>query len=192
METGIPMEDLEEGIRGGLLPAERSQTIGDFMIKRDDLLKFVKLSKGTTKFTKLNLNKKILIIDDEVNFANIMKYELERDKRMTVKTATYGKDGMSLARIFKPDVYLIDFMLPDITGDKILAELDQLRKATKAKVVVYSAHSEDAMFKVEGFQERLKTLGADAFISKTGGMKPLIAKLYELVVMEPPQKSVKL
>jgi DNA-binding response OmpR family regulator len=60
--------------------------------------------------------RRVLIIDDEINFANIMKLELGRDPRIEAKFATWGRDGVMMAENYKPDLCLIDFMLPDITA----------------------------------------------------------------------------
>ena len=91
---------------------------------------------------------------------------------------------MLLAKRFKPDIVLIDFMLPDITGDKVLEELRSMQQSKNVKVLVYSAHTEEAVRQVPNLEQRLSELGADAFISKSSGMKPLVAKIYKDLGLE--------
>jgi len=182
-EAGVSIDEIKDAINGGILPAELSQNVGDFIIKQADLIAYIRLVKGKEPSSETNL-KRVLIIDDEFNFANLMKLELERGKQIEAKTATYGKDGLLLAKRFKPDIVLIDFMLPDITGDKVLEELRSMQQSKNVKVLVYSAHTEEAVRQVPNLEQRLSELGADEFISKSSGMKPLVAKIYKDLGLE--------
>lgn len=179
--TGISEEEIKTAIESGVIPAELSQNIGDYLIKHDDLMAYAKFVAGKKSTAEIITTKKVLIIDDEFNFANIMKLEFERDARFEGKIATYGKDGILLAKKFCPDVILIDFMLPDITGEKVLEELRNIRQTRNTKVIVYSTHTEEAIKRIPNLLERLNSLGADQFISKSNGMKPLVAKVYQIL-----------
>ena len=120
--TGIRAQELLTAIREGLIRATHLQNTGSYEIPHGDLMHYAKVRGKGAAASSPNL-KKILIIDDEVNFANIMRLELERDSRIQAKYATWGRDGIRLAREFQPDLILLDFRLPDINGDQVLAEV---------------------------------------------------------------------
>lgn len=176
---GRPEDDLRNAIRAGVLNAQLSHNIGDYLIRAEDLARYLKLG-GAAAGAKF----KILVIDDEVNFANIVKMELERDVRFTVKYASWGRDGTRVAEEFQPDLCLIDFMLPDATGEQVLEAIRSLRQAKKTRVVVYSAHTREAVQQHPDLEERLRRLGADEFMSKSAGLRALIVKAYAMLGLE--------
>lgn len=71
--------------------------------------------------------KKILIIDDEADFANTVKLSLERTGEFEVKTENKGSEGHITAKEFRPDLILLDVMMPDADGgdvaDRIRADI---------------------------------------------------------------------
>ena len=96
-----------------------------------------------------------------------------RDGRFDVKTATTGYDAGLLTESFKPHLIILDFMLPDITGDDVLAAI-QSHRDRRMKMVVYSVHTRDAIKQHPNLEARLMELGADEFLSKSAGMRALI------------------
>ncbi len=181
--AGVSEDELRCAIKDGLLRADLHQNTGEYSVDSMDLTDYLRRSRhmlpssGTRK-------RKVLIIDDEINFANIMKIELERDPRIEAKFATWGKDGVMMAENYAPDLCLIDFMLPDITGDQVLAALRDLRNLRKTKMVVYSAHTREAIRQHPNLEARLAELGADEFLSKSGGMRALIVKCYQMLGLD--------
>jgi DNA-binding response OmpR family regulator len=69
--------------------------------------------------------KKILIIDDEEYFCRVLKKSLESRGNFSVSTATRGSDGIRLAKQQKPDLILLDIMIPDIAGTHVAEELSE-------------------------------------------------------------------
>jgi DNA-binding response OmpR family regulator len=67
--------------------------------------------------------KRILIIDDEENFCKLVKMNLELDVDFTVETATEGKKGIELAKKFKPDIIILDIMMPKMSGFEVLEKI---------------------------------------------------------------------
>jgi CheY-like chemotaxis protein len=189
--SGLEEKEVREAISQGILPAEISQNIGDFIIKRKDLIPFIKARKQLKLTTEIFTKKRVLIIDDEINFANLLKLELERDIRFEAKAAGHGRDGLVLARDFSPHLILLDFMLPDITGDKFLEELQKLRKEKEIKVIVYSAHTAQIIKQIPNLAGRLQELGADEFVSKSAGTRELLAKVYQYLGMDIKTRIVK-
>src|SRR2546425_5721161 len=140
--AGVSEDELRCAIKDGLLQGELLQNTGHWHISEDDLNLYMRRFRNTT-LNSGPRKRKILIIDDEINYANIMKLELERDPRLEAKFATWGKDGVKMAETYGPDLCLVDFMLPDITGDEVIAALHARRDTRGTKVVVYSAHTRE-------------------------------------------------
>ena len=182
----VPAPELRCAIKDGLLQAQFLQNTGEYHLADSELDLYMRRSRNAP-LTAGNRKKRVLIIDDEINFANIMKLELERDPRIEAKFATWGKDGVMMAESYKPDLCLIDFMLPDITGDDVLAAI-QSHRDRRMKMVVYSAHTRDAIKQHPNLEARLLELGADEFLSKSAGMRALIAKVFELLGLESTAK----
>jgi CheY-like chemotaxis protein len=185
---GRPEEEIRDAIRSGILPGELSHNVGDFLIQADDLANFLRMARSKSQLPE---RYRVLIIDDEVNFANIVKLELERDPRITVRYATWGRDGVRTAAEFQPDLCLIDFMLPDATGADVLQSIRELQTAKATKVVVYSAHTRDAIAQTPNLEERLRKLGADEFMSKSAGLRALIIKVYAMLGLATTTKVVR-
>jgi CheY-like chemotaxis protein len=180
--AGVSEDELRCAIKDGLLQAQFLQNTGEYHLANKELDLYMRRSRNTPLNTGTR-KRRVLIIDDEINFANIMKLELERDPRIEAKFATWGKDGVMMAESYKPDLCLIDFMLPDITGDDVMAAI-QSHRDRRMKMVIYSAHTREAIRQHPNLEARLTELGADEFLSKSAGMRALIAKVYELLGLE--------
>lgn len=174
--AGVSEDELKCAIRDGLLPATLNQATGGLSIRREHLEAYM---KALNVEPADNGNRRVLIIDDEINFGNLVKLDLQRDKRIQAKFATWGQDGITLAQSFRPHVILLDFMLPDATAEQVLDGIHDLRQHG-TKIIVYSAHTEAAVRGNPDLVERLKTLGADCFMDKTVGLKALVSRVYEL------------
>lgn len=177
--AGVSEDELRCAIKDGLLQAQFLQNTGEYHLANAELDLYLRRSRNTPLLTGLR-KRRVLIIDDEINFANIMKLELERDPRIEAKFATWGRDGVMMAESYKPDLCLIDFMLPDITGDDVLAAI-QGHRDRRMKMVVYSAHTREAIKQHPNLEARLMELGADEFLSKSAGMRALITKVFDLL-----------
>ena len=188
--AGVSEDELRCAIKDGLLQAEMLQNTGEYHLPDKELDLYLRRSRNTS-LTPGVRKRRVLIIDDEINFANIMKLELERDSRIEAKFATWGKDGVMMAESYKPDLCLIDFMLPDITGDDVLAAI-QSHRDRRMRMVVYSAHTREAIKQHPNLEARLMELGADEFLSKSAGMRALIAKVFELLGLEVQAKMRKI
>src|SRR5258706_11805715 len=187
--AGVSEDELRCAIKDGLLQAQFLQNTGEYHLANSELDLYMRRSRNTPLMTGIR-KRRVLIIDDEINFANIMKLELERDSRIEAKFATWGRDGVMMAESYKPDLCLIDFMLPDITGDDVLAAI-QGHRDRRMKMVVYSAHTREAIKQHPNLEARLLELGADEFLSKSAGMRALIAKVFELLGLDAGTKIIK-
>lgn len=173
-QAGVSVEEIRCAIASGAIQGVVSENTGMFMIDAKALDAYLKAHNHVAADVD---RKRVLIVDDEINFGNLIKLDLQRDKRIIAKFATWGRDGVRLAQEFRPHLILLDFMLPDTTGEAVLQELHALQATGGTKVIVYSAHAEAVVRDDPKLSERLRALGADGFISKTIGLKRLVAEV---------------
>jgi two-component system OmpR family response regulator len=67
--------------------------------------------------------KKILVVDDEASITRLLKLNLEKTGAYSVRTENEGTKTVEAAREFKPDLILLDVMMPDIDGGDVAARL---------------------------------------------------------------------
>lgn len=118
------------------------------------------------------MSKKILAIDDENDALLILKTALTSEG-YDVITATNGFDGVALAEEQKPDLVILDLLMPEMDGFEVLAQLKSSDTTGEIPVIVVSGVSE---------KEKIKnalTQGIDYFIMKPYDYNDLIAKVHE-------------
>lgn len=89
------------------------------------------------------MDKKILIIDDEEDFCFFVKKNLEAISNYEIITANKGKKGIQIARKEKPDLILLDIMMPGIDGFEVLKRLKANEKTQSISVIMLTAKDED-------------------------------------------------
>lgn len=87
--------------------------------------------------------KRILIIDDEVNFGRLIKLNLELTGGFKVSTATSGRQGIELAKKVKPDLILLDIFMPEMDGFETLERLKKDKDTTGIPVVMLTAKGDE-------------------------------------------------
>ena len=80
--------------------------------------------------------KRILLVDDEESLCRVLKLNLEETGEYEVKTETRGTRALAIARDFKPNLIILDFVMPDIDGGSLLNQL-QADNATKNIPVIF-------------------------------------------------------
>lgn len=108
-----------------------------------------------------------LVVDDEAPLAALVRSYLEREG-FEVETAGEGETGVRLARERRPDVIVLDLMLPGIDGLEVLT---QLRRETQAYVILLTAKA-DETDKVVGL-----AVGADDYLTKPFSPRELVARV---------------
>ncbi len=166
----ISEDEVRCAIGTGEIQATIAENLADYVIHEDEIKRF-----GLSITRSFSMEKKrVLIIEDEINFANLMKLELSRDPRVDSRFATWGKDGIALVKTFKPHVLVVDFMLPDMKATDVLNSLESENILEGIKVIVYSAHIQ---YMDESVAKRLQF----GIIDKTKGMRNILVKIYELL-----------
>lgn len=110
---------------------------------------------------------KILIVDDERSILDLVSAYL-RDEGFTVHTAMDGPSALTAARAHKPDLIVLDIMLPGIDGLEVLT---RLRRESDVYVIMLTARSEE-MDKIIGL-----SVGADDYLTKPFSPRELVARV---------------
>ena len=110
---------------------------------------------------------KILLIDDEPSVHNVVTAYLKAEGYQ-FQSAMDGPGGLSAARTFKPDVIILDVMLPGLDGIELLATL---RRESTVYVIMLTARSEETD-KIVGL-----SVGADDYLTKPFSPRELIARI---------------
>ena len=112
--------------------------------------------------------KTVLIVEDEKNIVDILRFNLMREGYRTLE-AYDGEDGLNKARSENPDLILLDVMLPKMVGFDVCRTLRQ--EGNNVPVIILTAREEEAD-KVLGLE-----IGADDYITKPFSMRELIARV---------------
>ena len=112
--------------------------------------------------------KTVLIVEDEVNIVDIVRFNLQREGYATLE-AYDGEAGLALAREKKPDLILLDVMMPKMMGFDVCRALRA--EGDNVPVIILTAREEEAD-KVLGLE-----LGADDYITKPFSLRELIARI---------------
>ena len=113
------------------------------------------------------MSKKILIVDDEKAIVDILNHNLKREGYETVQ-AYDGEEAVSKAKEEKPDLILLDVMLPKVDGFTVCKTI---RQSTNIPIIMVTA-KEDVVDKVIGLE-----LGADDYITKPFSVREVLARV---------------
>jgi two-component system alkaline phosphatase synthesis response regulator PhoP len=113
---------------------------------------------------------KILLVEDEIAILELLRYNLEKEG-YTVFCAADGKQGLALAKSHKPDLIILDLMLPLLDGYEFCKILRADKETAFMPVMILSARS-DIIDKVIGLE-----LGADDYLTKPFNPRELTARV---------------
>jgi len=117
------------------------------------------------------MSNKILIVEDDPNILETLKYNLGREGYDTL-TAVDGVQALETARTSKPDLIILDIMLPKMSGFEVCRIL---RKEMAVPIIMLTAR-DDEIDKITGLD-----LGADDYITKPFSMRELMARVRALL-----------
>lgn len=117
-----------------------------------------------------NKSKKILVVDDEVDILELLKYNLKKEGYI-VKTATNGIDAIETAKNFCPDLVLLDIMMPHQDGVETCRQIRELPELENTFVIFLTARSEEYS-EVAAFD-----IGADDYITKPIKPRALMSRI---------------
>jgi two-component system, OmpR family, phosphate regulon response regulator PhoB len=117
---------------------------------------------------------RILVIEDETDIQQVLDYNL-REKGHKVFIASRGEEGLKIAREKKPDLVLLDLMLPDIPGTQVCKTLKADPATKNTQVVMLTAKGEE-IDRVVGFE-----LGADDYVVKPFSVRELLLRIQAIL-----------
>jgi DNA-binding response OmpR family regulator len=120
-----------------------------------------------TNSTRGKIVDKILVVEDDATLLEMLKYNLTRQE-YEVLTAEDGRTGLQLARDDRPDLIILDVMLPIMDGFEVCRIL---RKEMSVPVLMLTARTEE-IDKIVGLE-----MGADDYITKPFSMRELLARV---------------
>lgn len=167
----------DEGqIEGYRVPGEGGRGGRARRIPRKSLLEFMRKHGIPTERVEAERPYRILVVEDDAVSAELMTALFQHEKdRFEVKIASRGSDAAVLAGSFRPDIILLDIMLPDLAGSEVYRSLRKVEGLEATKVIIVSALDDD---KVK--QEMLQS-GVAAFFTKPVRINQLKKKVYRLL-----------
>ena len=119
--------------------------------------------------------KKILVIDDEVDVTELLSYNLKQ-RGFVSQSVNDPKRALEAARTFKPDLIVLDIMMPDLSGLQVCRMIRQESSLKKIPIIFLSAKTEEND-RIEGFES-----GADDYVCKPFSPKELMLRV--LVILK--------
>lgn len=127
---------------------------------------------------KTETQRLVLVVEDEKSIADILRFNLEL-KNYRVSTAYDGEEGLAKARAEKPDLILLDIMLPKMIGFEVC---EILRKEGNNVPIILLTAREEEDDKVKGLE-----IGADDYITKPFAIEELLARIRAALRKHPAQ-----
>ena len=119
-------------------------------------------------------SKKILLVDDESDILDFLSYNL-KSAGYSVKVASNGEEGISIAKTFEPDLILLDMMMPEMDGIETCEKIRENEKLKTVLIAFLTARGEDYS-QIAGFNA-----GADDYILKPIKPKVLVSRVKALL-----------
>ncbi len=159
-------------LKGFRVPGSRFRRI-----PREQLFSFMK-DNGIPTDALESGKRKILIVDDDEGLVELMSDVFERDGRFNVRTTNNGFDAGMLVKEFRPDIVVLDVMLPDINGKEVCQRVRSDKALDDVRIICISGMIEQD--KVAD----LRAAGANDFIQKPFDVDRLIDRVCELLEIE--------
>ena len=156
-------------LRGFRVPGSKFRRI-----PRDALIQFMK--ENGIPLDRLDMGKKrVLVVDDDRAIVEMLVELLERDGRFEVQTAVTGFDAGLRTKEFRPDIIVLDYMLPDINGNVVIRTIRDDSSLQDVKIIIVSGVVNRADV------QDLLDCGADDFLQKPFSIEQLVRRITELV-----------
>jgi excisionase family DNA binding protein len=152
-------------LRGFRIPGSKFRKI-----PRDNLLKFMK--ENSIPIQSLQTGKKrLLVVDDDAEIVELMVDVLGKDGRFEIKTASTGYDAGIMTQKFRPDLILLDYMLPDVNGNIVCKTIKENPEFANTRIIIISGVINQLEI------DDLLNAGAEAFMKKPFSITDLLEKI---------------
>jgi len=118
--------------------------------------------------------KKLLVVDDEKELVDLLRKRLELNGYEVV-TAYDGQEGLGKARSEKPDLIILDLMLPKMDGYKVCGLLKKDNRLNHIPIILFTARAQEADRKLG------QEVGAEAYLTKPYVPETLLAEIRRLL-----------
>jgi excisionase family DNA binding protein len=160
-------------LKGFRVPGSRFRRI-----PRDVLYKFMK-ENGIPTDALESGKRKALVVDDDEELVELIRDVLEADGRFEVRVANNGFDAGMMVKEYRPDILVLDVMLPDINGKEVCQRVRADDSLEDVKIICISGM-------VEGDKiDDLREAGADDFVQKPFEIEHLVDRICELLDVQP-------
>ncbi len=159
-------------LKGFRVPGSRFRRI-----PRDQLFSFMKDNGIPTEALESG-KRKVLIVDDDEELVELIRDAFERDGRFDIRTANNGFDAGMLVKEFRPDLVILDVMLPDINGREVCVRVRSDKSLDEVKIICISG-----MVEADKVTD-LREAGANDFIQKPFAVDKLMERSCELLMLE--------
>ena len=160
-------------LKGFRVPGSRFRRI-----PREALYKFMK-DNGIPTDALESGKRKVLLVDDDAELVEMMTKFIEEDGRFEVRVASNGFDAGMMVKEYRPDVIVLDVMLPDINGKEVCHRVRADTTLEDVRILCISG-----MIEEDKVQE-LRLSGADDFLHKPFDIEELIDRMCALLEIEP-------
>ncbi len=160
-------------LKGFRVPGSRFRRI-----PREALYKFMK-DNGIPTDALESGKRKVLLVDDDKELVELMMKVLEEDGRFEVRVAENGFDAGMMVKEYRPDLIVLDVMLPDINGKEVCHRVRSDSSLEDVRILCISG-----MIEEDKIQE-LRLSGADDFLHKPFDIEELIDRMCSLLEIEP-------
>lgn len=124
---------------------------------------------------KPKMKKKVLVVDDEKDIVDILKYNLESENEFEVYTAKDGKEALELTEHVTPDLILLDIMMPEVNGFEVCKQL-KINPDTSKIPIIFLTAKENEIDEILGLE-----IGADDYISKPISPRKVLARIKSVI-----------
>ena len=159
-------------LKGFRVPGSRFRRI-----PRDQLVQFMR-ENGIPTDELISGKRKLLIVDDDQDLVEVLVDVFERDGRFDVRSVNNGFDAGMMVKEFRPDLVVLDVMLPDINGKEVCQRIRSDPALDEVKVVCISG-----MVEQDKVQD-LMNAGADDFMQKPFDAEALLDKVCRTLDIE--------
>ena len=118
--------------------------------------------------------KKILVVDDEADFTKLIKLNLERTGKYDVRTENLGARALVAARAFRPDLVLLDILMPDVMGNEVAAQMKEDDETKNIPVIFLTA-----VVGKDEVGQKGGVIGGHLFVAKPVDIKKVIEVIEE-------------
>jgi excisionase family DNA binding protein len=159
-------------LKGFRVPGSRFRRI-----PRDHLFTFMRDNGIPTDALESN-KRKVLLVDDDQELVELLRDAFERDGRFDVRVANNGFEAGMLVREFRPDLVVLDVMLPDINGKEVCLRVRSDETLDAVKIICISGMVEQDKV------EELRGAGANDFMQKPFSIDQLMERACDLLEID--------